>query len=168
MIPVRWVSPSFRIGAIGREKSGKRRPVDRMLAARENKILSTRYAQDRRVETWPLVCGLRCGWQTEGEAYAIESSPWNDWESLDIMHYVWAYVTAPAARHASPPASSSCTRPDRQFHNTNVNLRPRLETPRSQGWSPRKLPIVETSTSIFYALDASADVVDISLWYVVA
>lgn len=162
--------PCFRIGAIDGKKSGKRRSVDRMLAARESKILSTRYAQGRRVETWPFVCGLRCGWQTEGEAYAIESSPWNDWESLDIMHYVWAYVTAPAARHASPPAPSSfvvyAARSAISQHERELATPTR--DPRSQGWSSRKLPIVETSTSIFYALDASADVVDISLWYVVA
>lgn len=30
----------------------------------------------------------------EPRAYAIESSPWNDSGSLDIMHYVWAFSGA--------------------------------------------------------------------------
>jgi len=93
-------------------------------------------------------CGHSCGLRVVGGKDAIESSPWNDWGSLDIMHYVWAYVTAPAARHASPPRRSSCT-----TRSAIPQHERELATPsslRSRGWSPRKLSVAVTSTSIYF------------------
>lgn len=92
-----------------------------------------------RRETSNVATRATRGRRAEGAAYAIESSLWNDWGSLDIMHYVWAYVTAPAARHASPPRRSSwCT-----TRSAIPQHERELATPsnrRSRGLIPAKAP----------------------------